>query len=178
MVFTYRGTTNPSLQLGTGNVAAPSLGFSNSTSTGFFYSNGNIGITINGIEKMRITSGGLTIHGNITANTYSGDGTYLTAWDSLVVTTVSNVQVADSSYAVLTDNTAVSTSGGFIVINGSGYVGGSMVLVDGTPAISTTVLSFTKLGAQVAAKAAGTYTLSVVRPDSVTVSVPLGITFV
>lgn len=177
MVLSYQGTVvNPLYRLGNGNVTAPSLGFSNAASTGFFYANGNIGVAIGGNERMRITTDGLTIYGNIAANSYTGNGTYLTNWDMLVTTSLSNVQVANSTY-VATGSTTVPTTGGFIILNGSGCVGGSMVLVDNIPATSTSVASFTRINAQVPAKAAGTYSLSVVRPDSVSVPLPAGLTF-
>ena len=176
MVFSYQGTVN-TFKLGNGNIAAPSLGFSNTASTGFFYANGNIGITVGGSEKMRISTDGLTIYGNITANTYTGNGMYLSDWDSLVNTSLANVQIANSTY-VATGNTTVPTAGGFIILNGNGFVGGSMVLVDDIPAPSTSVTSFTRLNAQVAAKTAGTYSLRVVQPNSVSVALPAGLTYV
>lgn len=174
MVFTFRGSGTQSFRLGAGNVTHPSLAFVNSTNTGLFYQNGNIGFSVNGSESMRITANGIIVNGNVTANTFYGDGSQLSGLD--LQTTVSNIQVADSTYTIL-DDTTVSTDGGFIVINGNGFIGGTMVLVDGTPALSTVALSYTQLGAQIQAKAAGTYSVTLVRPDSVSVNVPLGLTY-
>ena len=174
MPISLRGTPTSSFRLGAGNVTNPSLSFVNNPSTGLFLTNGNIGISVNGTESMRITPSGLVVNGNVTAGTLFGDGSLLTS--ASFNTYVSNVQVANSTF-VLLDDTSVDTAGGFVVVNGSGFVGGSMVLVSGTPATSTTVLSYTKLGAQVPAKASGTYSVTVVRPDSVSINVPLGITY-
>lgn len=174
MPISLRGSTNSSFRLGAGNVTNPSLAFVGNPSTGLFLQNGNIGVSVNGTETMRITSSGILVNGNVTANTLIGDGSLLTS--ASFNTSVSNVQVANSTYTVL-DDTAVSTDGGFVVVNGSGFIGGSMVLVGGTPASSTVTLSYTQLGAQVPAKAAGTYSVTVVRPDSVSVNLPLGVTY-
>ena len=174
MPISLRGTPTSSFRLGAGNVTNPSLSFVNNPSTGLFLTNGNIGISVNGTESMRITPSGLVVNGNVTAGTLFGDGSLLTS--ASFNTYVSNVQVANSTF-VLLDDTSVDTAGGFVVVNGSGFVGGSMVLVGGTPATSTTVLSYTRLGAAVQPKASGTYAVTVVRPDSVSVNVPLGITY-
>jgi hypothetical protein len=170
MPVSFRGSVINQFRLGVGNVSAPSLAFAQSQNTGFFLAQGNVGVSVNGIEKLRITPDGLVVSGNVTANTFFGTA------PGIIETLVSNVQVANSTYGVQ-DDTAVSTDGGFVVVNGSGFVGGSMVLVGGTPATSTTVLGYTQLGAQVQAKAAGTYALQIVRPDSISVNVPLGVTY-
>ena len=174
MPVALRGTVNSSFRLGAGTVSSPSLAFGNATSTGIFLQNGNIGFSVSGIEKLRLTSDGLMVTGNIIASNYSGNGSSLSGLPDN--TFVSNIQVANSTYVAL-DDSSVDTNGGYIVCNGSGFLGGSMVLVDGTPVPATSVLSYTQLGAQVPSKAAGTYSVSVVRPDSVSISVPLGITY-
>jgi hypothetical protein len=174
MPISLRGTTNSSFRLGAGNVTNPSLSFVNNPSTGLFLTNGNIGISVNGTESMQITPSGILVNGNVTCGTLYGDGSSLTS--ASFNTYVSNVQVANSTY-VVQDDTSVDTAGGFVVVNGSGFLGGSMVLVGGTPATSTTVLGYTKLGAAVQPKASGTYSVTVVRPDSISVNVPLGITY-
>jgi hypothetical protein len=77
---------------------------------------------------------------------------------------ITNVQIANSTYSIL-DDTAVDTAGGYIVITGTGFESGASVLIDNTPATSTTFVSSTVLRAQVAAKSAGTYNVYVVNPD-------------
>ena len=173
MPITIRGSTSSSLRLGTGNVSNPSLSFANAPDTGFYLTQGNIGFSVAGIEKARVTPSGLVVSGNVSATNFVINGSTVVG---AATTLISNVQVANSTYSVL-DDTAVSTEGGFLLINGSGFVGGSMVLVGGTPATSTTVLGYTQMGAQIPSKTAGTYSVTVVRPDSVSVNVPLGITY-
>lgn len=175
MPISLRGTPTSSFRLGAGNVTNPSLSFVNNPSTGLFLTNGNIGISVNGTESMQITPSGLVVNGNVTCGTIYGDGSSLT--NASFNTYVSNIQVANSTYVVQDDMAVSTTNGGFVVINGSGFLGGSMVLIGGTPATSTTVLSYTRLGAAVQPKAAGTYSVTVVRPDSISINVPLGITY-
>ena len=77
---------------------------------------------------------------------------------------ISNVQIANSSYGII-DDTAVSLSGGFIVINGTGFASGCQVIVGNTAAISTTFANSSIVRAQVAAADAGTKPLYVVNVD-------------
>jgi hypothetical protein len=80
------------------------------------------------------------------------------------VVKISSVQIADASYNVL-DDTAVSTSGGYIIINGSGFVSGCQVVIGSIAATSVTFISSTVIRAQVPAQAAGTYTVYVTNSD-------------
>jgi hypothetical protein len=89
---------------------------------------------------------------------------------------ITGIVVTDSSYAVL-DDTAVTTSGGYIKITGTGFTNGSQVLVGTVAASSVSFVSSTELRAQVPATAAGTYVVYVVATDgSVAIRVN-GITF-
>lgn len=85
------------------------------------------------------------------------------------VVKISSVQIADASYTAL-DDTAVSTSGGFIIINGLGFASGCQVTIGTVPATSVTFISSTQIRAEVPAQAAGSYTLYVINTDG-------GITF-
>ena len=77
---------------------------------------------------------------------------------------VANVQIANSSYSTIND-TAISTdSGGYVVINGAGFVTGCTVLVGTTAATSTTFINNGQIRAQLPARTAGTYPLYVVNP--------------
>ena len=78
-----------------------------------------------------------------------------------------NVVVADSSYNVL-DDTAISTSGGYVRITGSGFNPGCSVLVGNSVATSTSFVSSNFLNAQLPALPAGTYPMYVVNPDGAT----------
>ena len=84
---------------------------------------------------------------------------------NIVSLAISSVQIADSSYNVL-DDTAANTSGGYLVINGTGFTNQCVVIVGTTNATSTTFANTKQLRAQVPGLAAATYPLYVV--DSVT----------
>lgn len=77
---------------------------------------------------------------------------------------ITTVNVANSAYTVL-DDTAVNTGGGYIVVTGSDFQSGAVVLVDTTQATSTTFVNSTTLRAQLPSKSAGTYNLYVANPD-------------
>jgi hypothetical protein len=74
------------------------------------------------------------------------------------------IQITDSNGNVL-DDTAVSTSGGFIKITGTGFAAGAQVIINNISASSTTFTSTTVLNAQVGAQVAGTYNVYVVNTD-------------
>lgn len=77
---------------------------------------------------------------------------------------IANVQVANSSWSAL-DDTAVSLNGGYILINGEGFVSNCQVLIGTALASSITVVSNTQIRATVASANAGTYVAYVVNPD-------------
>lgn len=77
---------------------------------------------------------------------------------------IASIAIANSTYSVL-DDTAVALGGGYIVLTGVGFASGAQVLIDGTPATSTTFVSSTTLRAQVPAKSAASYTVYVVNTD-------------
>jgi hypothetical protein len=89
---------------------------------------------------------------------------------------ITNIQVTDSSYNVL-DDTAVSISGGYIKITGTGFASACQVLINNTPATSTTFVSATEVRAQVPATAAGTYVVYLVNTDGGVAIRVNGITF-
>jgi len=77
---------------------------------------------------------------------------------------ITNAQVTDSGYNVI-DDTAVSLSGGYLKITGTGFQTGCVAIIGNTPAVSTSFISSNFLNVQVGAAAAGTYILYVVNPD-------------
>lgn len=77
---------------------------------------------------------------------------------------IANVQIANSSWGVL-DDTAVSVDGGYIIVNGSGFVSGCQVIVDGVTAPSVTFANSSQLRVTVSSDSAGTYMVYVVNPD-------------
>lgn len=90
--------------------------------------------------------------------------------------TISNIQVTNSSYTVL-DDTAVSTSGGFIKITGTKFNSGVQVYIGTTLATSISLVNSTVLNVQVPATAAGSYDVIVVNTDGTYGIKPIGITF-
>lgn len=68
-----------------------------------------------------------------------------------------SVAITDSSYVNL-DDTAVSTSGGYIKLIGTGFVTGCVAYVNGV-ALTTTFVSSTEVRAVIPALASGTYSL-------------------
>ena len=90
--------------------------------------------------------------------------------------TISQIQITDSSYNVL-DDTAVSTSGGYIKITGTGFAAGAVVIIGSTNATSTGFVSSTVLNVQVPALTAGTYTVYVVNTNGGTAIGVNGLTY-
>jgi hypothetical protein len=77
---------------------------------------------------------------------------------------ITQVQITNSSGTVL-DDTAISLSGGYIKITGTGFAAGAQVIVNNATALSTTFTSTTVLNAQVGPQSAGTYIVYVVNTD-------------
>jgi hypothetical protein len=90
--------------------------------------------------------------------------------------TISSIQVTNSSYTVL-DDTAVSTSGGFIKITGTRFNTGVQVYIGTILATSISLVNSTVLNVQVPATAAGSYDVTVVNTDGTYGLKPIGITF-
>lgn len=97
-----------------------------------------------------------------TATTVAGGGTLGAGGSSVSITAV---YVTDSSYNVL-DDTALSTSGGYIKVIGSGFATGCILYAGGTAALSTTYISSTELRAQLGPAASNRLHVYVVNPDS------------
>ena len=78
---------------------------------------------------------------------------------------ITTIYITDSGYTNL-DDTAVSTSGGYIKIIGTGFATGCSIVIGGVSATSVTFISSTEVRAQVPAQAAGSYTVYLVNSDS------------
>ena len=77
---------------------------------------------------------------------------------------ISGITVTDASYNN-TDDTAVSLTGGYIKVTGTGFVSGCTIVVGNVIATSVTFISSTEVRAQLPALAAGTYVLYVSNPS-------------
>lgn len=88
----------------------------------------------------------------------------------------SNVQIVDIGWDPI-DDTAMALSGGYILLNGSGFAPSSIVKIGDTNAVATSYVSSTQLRVQAPAKSIGTYNVSVVRPDTKTATLPSALTY-
>lgn len=77
---------------------------------------------------------------------------------------ISGIAIADNTYTAL-DDTAVSVSGGYIIISGSNFASGCTVLIGSVVATSVSFINSTTVRAQVPAQAAGSYTVYLTNPD-------------
>lgn len=89
---------------------------------------------------------------------------------------VTQILVCDQTYTVL-DDTAVSLTGGYIKIVGTGFKSGATVTVNRQQATSVTFVDSTELRAQLPAEAAGTYIIYVVNTDGSVALRVNGVTF-
>jgi hypothetical protein len=100
---------------------------------------------------------------------YFANGSSLTTGSS--VPKITSVQVTNASY-VANGWQAVSNTGGYIIINGTGFVAGANVVI-GTKTITGTYISSTLMQVPVPAQTNGYYTVYVVNPDGgVAINVP------
>jgi hypothetical protein len=90
--------------------------------------------------------------------------------------TITSIQVTDSSWTPI-DDSAVSTSGGYIVITGANFVSGCNIIISSTNATSVAFVNSTTLRVQVPALSAGTYVVYVVNPNGATAIIVNGLTY-
>ena len=155
-----------------GNVTNPALSYIPGRNSGFSRLGSNLNVSINGVQTATLFNNGVECMGNINITGYLlGDGTGFSA----PTMTISNILVANSTYAIL-DDTAVDTAGGYVVMNCRNIPPGSSVLIGSDPASAITYSS-TQLQLQVPPKSAGTYPVTATRPDGKQAIVPFGITY-
>jgi len=77
---------------------------------------------------------------------------------------ITAITVTNNAYTNL-DDTAVSVSGGYIKITGTGFVTGCSIIIGSVVATSVSFISATEVRAQIPAQSAGTYTVYLVNPD-------------
>jgi hypothetical protein len=78
---------------------------------------------------------------------------------------ITNIYVTDSNWTIL-DDTAISTSGGYLKLIGVGFQSGAVVYIQGTAATSTTYVSPTELRVVTPVLSSGTLQVYVVNPDN------------
>ena len=113
---------------------------------------------------------------NYVVTTEKLSNTAVAAFAQTLTPKISNITETDNTYTAI-DDTAMNTSGGFIVITGADFQSGASVIIDTSTANSTTFVNTSTLRAELPAKAAGTYNLYVVNPDGGTAIRVNGITY-
>jgi hypothetical protein len=90
---------------------------------------------------------------------------------------IANVQIANSSYSQI-DDTAISLSGGYIIINGNNFSSNVQVLIDGTTATSVTYVSNTQLRAEIGSSTSGSKVVYVINNNDGSTAIRVnGITY-
>jgi len=125
-------------------------------------------ITYTNISNTGVTPGNY-INPNITVNaqgqiTLASNGSGIGNTPGVRIT---GVTITDNTYTAL-DDTAVSTSGGYIVIIGSGFLTGCQVVIGSLIATSVSFVNSNTIQVQVPAQAAGNYTIYVTNTDGST----------
>ncbi len=168
MVLTIQGNVINAvrtLAIADGSAAAPAYSFAANLSSGMFrFANNALGLASNGQAIVVVTPSGLTVNGTISARNLT----------NYTYPTISNVSITDASFTVL-DDTAVS-NGGWLQIDGTNFAGGSVVYLGATPTTSTSVVSSSRLRAQIGNMTNGTYSVTVLQPSGVLATKPLGVT--
>jgi hypothetical protein len=77
---------------------------------------------------------------------------------------ITNIIITDSNYAN-TENSTISTSGGYIKLYGFAFSNGCQVHVEDTLATSVSFVSVNEVHSQLPAKSAGTYNVFLTNPN-------------
>jgi alpha-tubulin suppressor-like RCC1 family protein len=113
--------------------------------------------------------------GNVVMNRLVVDGT-VTADGLTPPLSITSVEITDNAWTVL-DDTAVGLDGGYVQLHGVGFAPACLVQVGTVNASSTTYVSSTVLRCLVPARPSGTYSVTVIRGDSVTATLPSSLTY-
>ncbi|NDG30961.1 hypothetical protein EB118_12920 [bacterium] len=117
-------------------------------------------ITDTNISATGVVAGSYT-SANITVNE---SGQITSASSGASIPKITQIEITDNSYVTI-DDTAVSTSGGYIKIIGSGFSIGCQVIIGTLTATSVSFISSTEVRAQVPSQVAGTYTVYLTNSD-------------
>jgi hypothetical protein len=113
---------------------------------------------------IRRTSAATTINRSVTAAAVTPVNIITGSGGTGATVNISSIQIANSGFTAL-DDTAVSTAGGFLIINGTGFQSGATVRVQGTSANSVAFVSSSRLNVTVPAISSGTLDIYVINPD-------------
>lgn len=81
------------------------------------------------------------------------------------VPSITTITITDSNWTAI-DDTALNTQGGFLVIQGVGFVTGAIAYVQGVACISTTVMSSTEIRVQTGVVSSGILQVYIINPDN------------
>ena len=120
--------------------------------------------------------GNATIHesdGNVVISKLNVSGSIIAdgLTPDLIIT---SIQITNANWEPI-DDTAISSSGGYLIVYGAGFAPGSLVKIADTNAVSTGYVDATQLRVQVGARTPGTYNLHVIRADTKTSTLPSAI---
>ena len=171
-VVDYTATSGTSITLTVGaavNDEIEVIGFSSDASITASYSGSTApAVPIEGMMwydttdgSLYIRTGGFWVEASQAGATQGIQGIQGIPGDGVVI---SGITVTDASYNN-TDDTAVSLTGGYIKVTGTGFVSGCTIVVGNVIATSVTFISSTEVRAQLPALAAGTYIMYVSNPS-------------
>ena len=159
--FVGRGNVAQSWRIPNGTSNQPGLSFTTSPTSGLYYASGNIIVCIDGQNAMSFGSSGLTTQGTIVASSFAGNGANLTNISIVPSVSISNVQITDSSFTMV-DDTAVANTGGYFLVNGSGFSSPLDVIVGAsTIPSSVTLVNSNQLRVTLGASPNGTVPLTI-----------------
>ena len=150
----------------------------NATTSGFYVNpvrsvTSSSGLVSYSANEMIVTSN--VIMNTVTATTFVGNGSQLTG--VFTPMTISNVQITSNTWTVLDDMAVSTTDAGYCLVNGSGFAPGSMVRFGTDLAPSVAYVSGNQLKAQTPPKSSGSYDVTVIRGDTTTSTLALGISY-
>jgi hypothetical protein len=162
----------------TGNVSGSFILGNGSLLTGLPATN-NASLLTTGTVSNALLPSSISVPGNLTGSYVLGNGSFLTGV-AQSPPVIANVQITDSSWNVM-DDTAVSTIGGYVKINGSNFgITGSRVFYGGPtgiiPSPATTHVSATQIRATVPGFTAGSYDVMVYATSGAWGMLPSGLT--
>ena len=156
-------TMTGALQLPAGTTALPSLVFTGSTTTGLSANTGNLSLSTNAVERMRIASGGTisinaftsagVIHNDTSGNLTSSliVNADITAAAGIVDSKLATISTAGKVANSATTATSTNTASAIVARDTSGNFATNMITLNGTPTNATDAATKGYVDAQVGA---------------------------
>ena len=124
-----------SLTLPAGILATPSLNFTGSTNTGITAASSNVlSLIINGVEKAKVDSSGLTVTNLTSAGVVHNNASGLLSTSLIVNSDITNGTISNSKLSTISSS---NTSGYIVVRDGSGNFSANQISIDG-PVVNPT----------------------------------------